>query len=326
MANPFQVNPPNVLQALMLGAEGFDRSRKMQREGQQDQARQFAADALLNGGDSRSALARLLQGGDIAGANAVANFGNQASDQEYKQGMLKVAQQNASRQEVPPQLKILEAAGIPAASPEGRKALFPRTDTPISATDKKAIFEAEDANVPLQSTLETLRRAKELAPKAFSGYTAGVRGTIGANLPSIAGAVGIDPKSAEATVELNQLLSGEAIKNMAETLKGATTDSEMNRFTSILADPNAPPQLKIRTIERMETLAVRKAQINDARIKQLRGGDYFKEGGGAASQPRGAIPGGSQVVDQARDAIARGADRNAVIQRLRQNGIDPAGL
>jgi hypothetical protein len=29
---------------------------------------------------------------------------------------------------------------------------------------------------------------------------------------------------------------------------------------------------------------------------------------------------------QARDAVARGAPRDAVIERLRVNGIDPAGL
>lgn len=37
-------------------------------------------------------------------------------------------------------------------------------------------------------------------------------------------------------------------------------------------------------------------------------------------------PQNSAVLSQARDAINRGADRNAVIQRLRQKGIDPSGL
>lgn len=40
----------------------------------------------------------------------------------------------------------------------------------------------------------------------------------------------------------------------------------------------------------------------------------------------GGEVGGSNPLAEARRAIARGADRNAVIQRLRQNGIDPAGL
>ena len=36
--------------------------------------------------------------------------------------------------------------------------------------------------------------------------------------------------------------------------------------------------------------------------------------------------GGGDPLAQARDAIAKGADRNAVIERLKSNGIDPAGL
>lgn len=52
-------------------------------------------------------------------------------------------------------------------------------------------------------------------------------------------------------------------------------------------------------------------------------------GGGASNPSMGAAQGASGVGDplaQARDAISRGAPRDAVIQRLRQNGIDPAGL
>lgn len=46
----------------------------------------------------------------------------------------------------------------------------------------------------------------------------------------------------------------------------------------------------------------------------------------AAAPGSGTRPGASDALAQARDAIARGADRNAVIQRLQQMGINPAGL
>jgi hypothetical protein len=44
-----------------------------------------------------------------------------------------------------------------------------------------------------------------------------------------------------------------------------------------------------------------------------------------APQPQGNAA-QADVIQQAREAIARGADRNAVIQRLQQRGINPAGL
>jgi hypothetical protein len=43
-------------------------------------------------------------------------------------------------------------------------------------------------------------------------------------------------------------------------------------------------------------------------------------------QQRPAPQAGGDVLQRARDAIARGAPRDAVIQRLRENGIDPRGL
>src|ERR1043166_9171881 len=46
----------------------------------------------------------------------------------------------------------------------------------------------------------------------------------------------------------------------------------------------------------------------------------------AKPQPNRAAPGLTQVLAQARDAIARGAPREAVIQRLRENNYDPSGL
>lgn len=308
----------------MAGEGGYDSMRARGRQSMQDRARQEAEQALLSGGDTRNALARLIGAGDMQGANALANFGNQNFDQEYKRGMLHIAQQNANRQDVPPQLRVLEAAGISPGSPEGRKALFPRTDTPISATDKKAIFEAEDAVPQLQGTMEALKRAKELNEKTFTGYSAGLRGALGTKVPG--GGMLVDRNAALATEEWSKIMGPEALQAMAGTLKGATTDFELRKFIEMLADPSTDPKVRKTVIERMERLTERKLQLQQSRTRELRGGSYFKPDGGSAAQPGVAPQGAGDPLSQARDAIERGADRNAVIQRLRQNGIDPSGL
>jgi hypothetical protein len=164
---------------------------------------------------------------------------------------------------------------------------MPREDAqPLSATDKKAIFEAEDENIIVNNTISTLKQAKELNPNTFTGYTAGARGKIGTSLPGASYV--IDEKAAKATREFGQIMSMEAIKNMAETLKGATTDRELERFVEILADPSTPPDIRGRTIDRMLTLAERKKQLNDERISNLSGGTYFKSR--QAAQTGGAGP------------------------------------
>jgi hypothetical protein len=330
MANPFYVEPANPLLALLQGQQGYDRGVGMSTRRAQEQARMQAAQSLQGGGDSRGALAALIGAGDVQGANALANFGNQALDQQYKMGMLDIARQNANRQEVPPQLRVLEAAGINPASAEGRKALFPRTDTPISATDKKAIFEAEDAMPQLQGTVENLNRALELNKNTFSGAGAGMRATLGANLPD--GMVPdfiADKKTALATSEWQKIMGPEALQAMASTLKGATTDFELRKFIEMLGDPQTPPQVREGVIKRMKTLVERKMQVQESRVRDLRGGTYFKpDGGGAPASPAAPSGAGQQggALQQAREAIDRGADRNAVIRRLRENGIDATGL
>jgi hypothetical protein len=309
MANPYSVAVPSLYEALLAGESGYKGMQDIQQQRAMSRARQEASGALSSGGDTRSALAKLLGAGDIQGANALANFGNQDFERQYKQGMLKIAQQGAERREEPENVRTLRAAGVDPRSPQGQKMLFPRTDTPVSATDKKAIFEAEDAVPQLQGTIENLNRAIELNGQTFSGMGAGVRGTIGANLPDLmVPDILADKKGAVATQEWSKIMGPEALQAMASTLKGATTDFELRKFIEMLGDPATDPNVRKGVIERMKKLAERKLELQQGRVRDLRGGNYFKPQGGA--QPDAAPPQGGPVrvnSPQERDALPSGA-------------------
>ncbi len=293
--------------------------RKAQKDATRDD---ILKNANFDGSPSslRELGSKLVQAGDVQSATALANLAHQMStddlDRTYKLGMLGLEKTKAEKDApvlttigtsdgrktqaiVNPNKGTVQAIGLPMGE-----------ENKLTGIDKKAVFDAEDANAQLTSTRDTLNRAIELAPKAFSGYTAGVRGSVGTNLPGVARMVGIDPEAAKATTELDQLMSGEAIKNMSATLKGATTDREMANFQSIIANPNAPPDLKIRTINRMLSLTDRQAQINDLRIKDLRGGSYFKPGGGGpqggSQSPQAASAAPSQYAKGQRAQDAKG--------------------
>lgn len=61
MANPFSITPANPLQALMLGTEAYDTSRKRTKEAEQEQAfRDIAPLAAAGGLNNKDVLARLL--------------------------------------------------------------------------------------------------------------------------------------------------------------------------------------------------------------------------------------------------------------------------
>ena len=263
---------------------------------------------LGRGASLTDVATRLIRAGDMQGGMALATLANTQSQQDwtktYQGGMLGIAQKQSERREEPENVRTLRAAGIDPNSPEGRKALFPRTDTPISATDKKVIIDAEDELPQLQGTKEALLRAKELNSKTFTGLTAGLRGTIATKVPG-GGAV-FDKNAGLATEEWSKIMGPEALQQMANTLKGATTDFELRTFIGMLADPSTDPKVREKVIERMEKLTDRKLEIQQSRVKNLRGGDYFKPGGGAP-QPQTGKP----ISQQEYQALPSGATYTA---------------
>lgn len=76
MANPYDVAPPNVLQALMMGTQGYQLGSGIAKDQRLSSARQSAQETLQSGGDARNALAQLLGAGDTQGANVLAQYQN----------------------------------------------------------------------------------------------------------------------------------------------------------------------------------------------------------------------------------------------------------
>lgn len=74
--NPFSVRVPSIYEALLAGDKGYDTGRQVM----QDHALRSAAPDLASG-NYQNALARLMQGGNLQGALAVAHLAN--SDRDY---------------------------------------------------------------------------------------------------------------------------------------------------------------------------------------------------------------------------------------------------
>lgn len=298
----------------------YREARTANREEDIARRREMTLAELGQGADLGSVATKLFQAGDVQGGMSLANLANVIEQQKFNRGIaerqIALQEKGDVRRDTPEAVRTLHAAGINPASPEGRKALFPRTDTPISATDKRAIFEAEDTVPQLQGTIENLSRALDLNSKTFTGYGAGIKADIGTKMPM--GGNLVDKTKARDTSEWQKIMGPEALTQMASTLKGATTDFELRKFIDMLGDPATDPQVRKGVIERMKRLAERKLQLQQGRVRDLRGGSYFKPEGQGQQQ--------SGALDQARDAIERGAPRDAVIKRLRENGVDPAGL
>lgn len=168
----------------------------------------------------------------------------------------------------------------------------------LSSGDKKAIRDAEDEIPNIKQTQDILKRALELNPQTFTGWTAGPLGWLGTALPEgtpfdIDDAVSkglIDRDAATATREWQQLMNKEAITAMSNTLKGATTNFELQEFVKILSDPSTPTLVRKRTIDRMLKLAQDQEKIYNDRINEMRGGGYYRPGGGASNPAPAPTP------------------------------------
>lgn len=145
----------------------------------------------------------------------------------------------------------------------------------LTPTELKFQRESENDQLNLGQTITSLERAAELSQKTFEGTGAGAKAYIGSKLPG--GSMFVDKGGADATTEYTSLMSPEAIKEMAATLKGATTDFELRKFESILSDPSQPNSIKIKVINRMLTLARQKHELEGRRLQDFEKGDQAPE-------------------------------------------------
>jgi hypothetical protein len=152
----------------------------------------------------------------------------------------------------------------------------------LSATEMKAINEAEDAIPVIEGTLANLKAAKALNSKTFTGWGAETGAGIGTSDIPGAGYLA-DPERAKATREWLDLMRPESIQTMASTLSGATTNFELQEFVKVLSDPSTPRDIRNRTIDRMIRLAEGKERIAKERLQQMRERTYFQPGGGSSN-------------------------------------------
>lgn len=184
------------------------------------------------------------------------------------------------------------AAGIDPASPAARAFIasgkMPREDQqPLTATDKKAILEADEMVLNTQGVIKALDEAKVLSRKAYTGPTAQLRGYGG----SLIGAEG-----AQETEELTNLITNNALQQLKATFGAAPTEGERKILLEIQGSVNKAPKVREAIFERARALAENRLKFYSDRAQQMRGGDYFKTPKEQKAEPPvPAAPGGFSI-------------------------------
>lgn len=159
---------------------------------------------------------------------------------------------------------------------------MPREDAqPLTATDKKAILDADEMVQVNRDAITALDQASQINDKANSGYFASTRATLGNNLPDyLVPDMVSSPESSQATAEYDNLIQGQALGQLKAIFGGAPTEGERAILLELQASSSKPPEVRAQIISRARALAEKRLQFNADRAGQLRGGTYYKPQGG----------------------------------------------
>jgi hypothetical protein len=183
--------------------------------------------------------------------------------------------------------KAAEAVGLKPDSPGYQAFLLtgrmPREDQqPLSASDKRAIIEADEGIAAAEGAIRVLQQAKEISKKAFEGPLASYRGQGAALLGSEAG---------KATVELDNMLTTGALSQLKAIFGGAPTEGERKILLDIQGSSSMPRDVREKVYERAIEAANRRLEFNRRQSEGLRSGTYFRPGNAPqAAQPQSPPP------------------------------------
>ncbi len=225
------------------------------------------------------------------------------------------------------------AFGLDPNSDAGRSYILtgklPREDQQaLTATDKKAILEADENVGTNRAAIQAIDEAKRYNNDANAGWLANTRAQVGANLPDwLVPDFVSSPKSAEATLNFDNAVVGQALTQLKAIFGGNPTEGERKILLDLQGSSGKPAAVRAEILDRARRLADARLKLNEQRSTELRGGSYYKPGGGsAASNPMAHQSSAGDPLAEAKAAIAKGADPSRVMQRLQQMGIDPRGL
>ena len=175
------------------------------------------------------------------------------------------------------------AAPMITKLPEG---VTPQTkQAPMSAQLQKELIESDDIGLASDNVVKTIDTALALNDKAYSGYGAKERALIRSNMP------GEDP-AANATIDLDNLMTGQALESLKLIFGGTPTEGERQILLDIQASADKTPAQRATIMKRAREAAVRRKQYASSKAKAIREGTYLTEGIKVPEQPTQPVAGG----------------------------------
>jgi hypothetical protein len=191
-------------------------------------------------------------------------------------GTSKIEEEAAARE------RMLKSRGQDPSTPQNQQFIstgkYPREDAqPLTATDKKAILEADEGVLSARTAIEALQKATDLSAKAFAGPMAGKRGYAA----SFLGETSDFGKAGIATAELDNVVTSNALSQLKAIFGGAPTEGERKILLDIQGSVNQSHEVRKKIYERAIEMAKHRLKFNEERATELRGGQFYKPQGSA---------------------------------------------
>lgn len=202
--------------------------------------------------------------------------------------------------------------------------------TAPGAGEQNIINKQNEQAIEAQSGLNTLDEALGLInskESIHSGIGAGMKTDVGRYIPESMG--GPSQATTNNTLRYNEIMNSEAL-NKLTTMKGASSDRDVQINFKIVNDPTAPIENKRKALAVLRDKLAAHLKANEGAITAAGGTPTKIEktapAASAAASAAAPAAGGGDMLEQARKAIAAGAPRDKVMQRLQEKGVDATGL
>lgn len=200
-----------------------------------------------------------------------------------------------------------------------------------NSSEMKAIEDAQNKINAAENLSDSLHRALDYSKKVAGGWGSETGAWIRNNT--------IPSENSEALANMNNEVMNSMLPSMKTIFPSRVTNVDVALLKELQGLSSQPQNIRQTTLERALARAEALKAQTAAELEALRNKTFFKPGGGqtpsvmdsplisGAGNTKPDQP--AQSLDplaQARAAIAAGAPRDAVIDRLKQNGIDSSGL
>lgn len=173
---------------------------------------------------------------------------------------------------------------------------MPREDAqPLTATDKKAILEADDHVMTAKSAIDALNKAKELSPKAMGFKGAGNIAAVGSVLGN---------QTSRDTVELDNVVTSNALTQLKSIFGGNPTEGERKIMLDIQGSSGLPDAVRQKIYDRAIGMAQNRLKFNEQRATEMRGGQFYKPQG---SMTRAPVQQSQGITQQQYEALPSGS-------------------